>query len=800
MKCTYSEDTHTCICGNVETFTIEWYDFGTFKSETYKYGETVNGPEPVSEVTEQGKNTFLFWYDLNDGTEITLPMPMPAKNLQLQAAYSYTGWAGVIGTDYYTYWIDSMEVQGWFNVNENNEPVGEGEGTRYYAGEDYQVVNNVTLIDGIYYAFDRETGAFLSDYIGFYEARNGDCYYVTNGIAVAHNGHTEQTVPGYDATCTKSGLTDGVICSVCGEILTAQTAIPTTAHSWVTACTKPKTCSVCGETQGPVLPHNGYEHDGVCDYCGVVAVRVKLEDTGTEYFAFAEAGEDLDISVPESEYQLYCWVADTRTGEGLAEGFVNQDGTFTVSGAYLDGSRVVCVEVDPVYVGIVNLNGGSIIDENKKVLEAAGLKCTETYHERVYYIRYSATTLYTGMYIREGYTLVGYELDGVVYDIKDHFTVSGDNFMIDLIWECNHQWKDATCTAPKTCTVCGETEGEALGHSYENNVCTVCGQENVPVKLDSASLSFKEKIHYNIFFSLGLDETVELSDMGLILFNSLKADGTVDDAIAIYSGAVEVDGKYMIATDGVHAKRLGDTIYFRVYAKLADGSYVYSKTVQYSAVTYAEHILAGDQPESAKALVVAMLNYGAAAQQFFGYNTDNLVNAFLTEEQKALPEQYRDDMVSTVPVVAAEKQGSFANNKGFSKRMPAVSFEGAFEINYFFTPAYAPVDGITLYYWTEADFEANEVLTADNATGSIRLEGTGTEQYRGDIGGIAAKSLSENIYVAAIYSDGITTHTSGVLGYSIGAYCGSLATKSGAMADLAMATAVYGYHAKAYFG
>jgi len=370
--------------------------------------------------------------------------------------------------------------------------------------------------------------------------------------------------------------------------------------------------------------------------------------------------------------------------------------------------------------------------------------------------------------------------------------------------------KAPTCTEPGLtdgviCSVCGETvtaqeEIPAPGHSYENNVCTICGQENVPVKLDSASLSFKEKIHYNIFFSLGLDETVDLSDMGLIMFDSLNPDGTMDDAIAVYSGAVEIDGKYMVATDGVHAKYMGDTIYFRAYAKLADGSYVYSKTVQYSAVTYAEHILASDEPESAKALVVAMLNYGAAAQMFFGYNTDNLVNAFLTEEQKALPEQYRDDMVNTVPVVAAEKQGIFANNKGFSKRMPAVSFEGAFEINYFFTPAYAPVDGITLYYWTEADFDANEVLTADNATGSIRLEGTGTEQYRSDIGGIAAKSLSENIYVAAIYSDGTTTWTSGVLGYSIGAYCGRLAAKGGAMADLAMATAVYGYHAKQYFG
>ena len=34
--------------------------------------------------------------------------------------------------------------------------------------------------------------------------------------------------------------------------------------------------------------------------------------------------------------------------------------------------------------------------------------------------------------------------------------------------ECNHDWTGATCTAPKTCSVCGATEGEALGHNHEN--------------------------------------------------------------------------------------------------------------------------------------------------------------------------------------------------------------------------------------------------------------------------------------------------------------------------------------------
>jgi hypothetical protein len=39
-----------------------------------------------------------------------------------------------------------------------------------------------------------------------------------------------------------------------------------------------------------------------------------------------------------------------------------------------------------------------------------------------------------------------------------------------------------------------------------------------------------------------------------------------------------------------------------------------------------------------------------------------------------------------------------------------------------------------------------------------------------------------------------------VLGYSIGSYCVSQSSKGAAVAGLAEATAVYGYHAKQYFG
>lgn len=35
-----------------------------------------------------------------------------------------------------------------------------------------------------------------------------------------------------------------------------------------------------------------------------------------------------------------------------------------------------------------------------------------------------------------------------------------------------HPWDDATCTKPKTCRICGRTEGKALGHIWSDATCT----------------------------------------------------------------------------------------------------------------------------------------------------------------------------------------------------------------------------------------------------------------------------------------------------------------------------------------
>ena len=397
----------------------------------------------------------------------------------------------------------------------------------------------------------------------------------------------------------------------------------------------------------------------------------------------------------------------------------------------------------------------------------------------------------------------------------------GSNYKDLITNPTGHSYKtttvNATCTTAgsvtKICSGCADkqvTTTPATGHSYVNGTCSTCGAVDPSynpgvtkptLTLKSPSLEFKDMITVNAFYTA--ENIQDVVEMGMITYSTKVSTVDIATAEHVIPGAtyVEASGRYYSSSQGIHAKYLGDTVYMAIYAKLSDGSYAYSKLAGYSAVQYANSQLKNSTNTKLKQLVVAMLNYGTEAQVYFGHNVDSLANAALTAEQAGLPESYRADMVSSVPAASATKQGVFANNSGFASRKPAISFESAFCINYFFTPKYAPASGITLYYWNAEDYNANSVLTAANATGKLKLEGSGTGEYRGDITGISAKALSEAVYVAAAYKDASgKVWTSGVLGYSIGAYCSSQASKGGDIADLAMATAVYGYHAKQYFG
>ena len=107
--------------------------------------------------------------------------------------------------------------------------------------------------------------------------------------------HTHKTVEGKKATCTETGLTDGIVCEVCGKEIVSQTEVSALGHKYdegkVTepaTCLKDGeityTCENCGDTktetikteghkyvvEGYVAPsctYAGYTGDKTCEVC-----------------------------------------------------------------------------------------------------------------------------------------------------------------------------------------------------------------------------------------------------------------------------------------------------------------------------------------------------------------------------------------------------------------------------------------------------------------------------------------------------------------------------------------------------
>lgn len=83
---------------------------------------------------------------------------------------------------------------------------------------------------------------------------------------------------------------------------------------------------------------------------------------------------------------------------------------------------------------------------------------------------------------------------------------------------CKHEWVNATCEEPKTCSKCGETSGEALGHNLVKTVKKEATCISSGIYLFSCTnCSFTEEKEYNLetlsgeaVFDLAKDCTVEI--------------------------------------------------------------------------------------------------------------------------------------------------------------------------------------------------------------------------------------------------------------------------------------------------
>ena len=85
-------------------------------------------------------------------------------------------------------------------------------------------------------------------------------------------GHTEVIDEAQEATCTKTGKTEGSHCSVCGTVLKAQEIVPVTHQEEVLPAVE-ATCTRAGKSEGVQ-----------CALCGKILTRQKkIQATGHHY-------------------------------------------------------------------------------------------------------------------------------------------------------------------------------------------------------------------------------------------------------------------------------------------------------------------------------------------------------------------------------------------------------------------------------------------------------------------------------------------------------------------------------------
>ncbi|MBR5232572.1 MAG: bacterial Ig-like domain-containing protein [Clostridia bacterium] len=156
--------------------------------------------------------------------------------------------------------------------------------------------------------------------------------YTTNLCVCGHSfvdnyfsakGHIHQTVKGTPATCTQSGTSDGIKCSVCGTVTKKQTVISATGHkfaNWTTVKaptadaegTEERICSVCGTKETRKINKldfmigdvNGDGKISAADARIVLRSSAKLQSLADNYLAAADVNKDKKITAADARVIL----------------------------------------------------------------------------------------------------------------------------------------------------------------------------------------------------------------------------------------------------------------------------------------------------------------------------------------------------------------------------------------------------------------------------------------------------------------------------------------------------------------
>ncbi len=352
---------------------------------------------------------------------------------------------------------------------------------------------------------------------------------------VPATGHTEETIPAVDETCTTAGSTAGVKCSVCGEILAAPQEIPAAGHQYDVVVTAP-TCTEQGYTTR------------TCDVCAEgtedkVVVDTYVEAKGHQY--------NVVVTAPTCTEQGYT----TRTCPVCAEGTENK----VVVDTYVDklGHSYTDVVTEPTCIEQgYTTHTCPVCEEGTE-----GKVVVDTYVEakgHQYNVVVTAPTC-----TEQGYTTRTCPVceEGTENKVVVDTYVQANGHTPETV-----KGKDATCTEDgltdgEKCSACGETITEqevitAKGHDYHAVVtaptCTAGGYTTNTCSVCRDSYVADETAALDHEYTSVVTKEATCTEEGVKTFTCIRGDHTYTEVIEkiAHSYGAGVETAPTCVTDG----------------------------------------------------------------------------------------------------------------------------------------------------------------------------------------------------------------------------------------------------------